>query len=184
MKKKKAGIERPYTLHEFAWKVEELAKDANIEYFDRLDYFSGGSLDDDKKMLTDSIDVISITDFGSSEGIYSGFYLRGGYFEGNVRFAMAKTLEQSKEDYVRMSVMAAKICLLARDYIYDNQEEFNWSGFNLYEDDCSDVKKWFLWSENKERALANLAEQKKAHPERKYFYRDNYTREMFEYKTE
>lgn len=125
--------------------------------------------------------MISITDFGGSEGIYSGFYLRGGYFDGNVRFAVAKTLGQSKEDYIRMSVLAAKICLLARDYLRNHSEEFNWSGFNLYEDDSTNAEDWFLWSGSKERAIMNLAERQKMHPDRKYFYRDNATREMYEY---
>lgn len=180
---KKAGIERPYTLKEFTWKVEELVKDANIEYFDRLEYFLADILKGGTELTTESVDVISITDFGGSEGIYTSFYLRGGYF-GNVRFAVAKTLDQSKEDYIKMSVMAAKICLLARDYLRNHSEEFNWSGFNLYEDDSTNAEDWFLWSGSKERALMNLAERQKMHPDRKYFYRDNRTRKMFEYKTE
>lgn len=124
MNTKKAGVERPYTYSEFLRIVEELAKEQNIEFLDHLDYFIVSILDKDKTIVNRDDDVISITTYGVSEGIYSDFYFR--YNGKDTHFATAKTLFEGKEAFVQMNVMAAKICLVARDYIISHGEEFHW----------------------------------------------------------
>lgn len=127
MDNKKAGIERPYTFSEFLNIIEAAAKDKKLDYIDNLDYFNCS--DRQEHIETDDFDVRSDTHFGGSEGIYTSFTINTGT---DIKcLAVMKTLGESDEDYIKMHVLAANICLLIKDYVRKHEDEFNWTGYNV-----------------------------------------------------
>lgn len=132
MEKKLAGTERPYTWHEFLSIIRSIMEQQNVVMHDHLDYF-----DADWECAYKPIDlsvwdwhVVSETDFGGSEGIYSGFYVR---MQGEPlrRIATAKTLKEGDDAYVAMHEFAARVCLAIRHYVSDHEDEFNWTGYDV-----------------------------------------------------
>ena len=138
-KNKVAGKERPYTFYEFQQIIMKLCKEQNVPCIDDIDYFSAkgswvSNIEPQSFVNDYDIDVVSETTFGSCEGIYSHFYIwmRGKEFD----FAVAKNLSSTDETFLNMSIFAAKFCLLARNYTWEHEQEFNWSGYDVgYEDE-------------------------------------------------
>jgi len=171
MKKKTAGLERPWTFREFQNLVEKIAKENEVEGFEILEYFDSSALQRDEEILSIEFDCISKTDFGGSEGIYSGFYFRENGEEK--RFAVAKTLYNTDEAYIKMSLFAAKICLTVRKYVSEHEDEFTWKGFNVgYEKDGKEICVWYCG--RIENAQRNANELKKSYGNA--WIRDNSTR--------
>lgn len=176
MKNRKAGTERPYTFSEFFTIVTNIAKERKIDFLDKLDYIDGHSWEEPDE-ITERFAITSVTTFGGSEGIYSDFILYNDYYNNGIHFATAKTLYESGEAFVRMSTMAANICMIAREYISTHQEEFNWSGFEVYINE----NPWLICP-CKESAITHAKEFAKEHPDAKVRVRDNSTRKDVEYK--
>lgn len=76
----------------------------------KLDYFSG--YDEIEPKPYD--DYYAITTFGGSEGIYTSFYVQREADGSEERIAVAKTLSESDEAYLKMHELAAKVCLELR----------------------------------------------------------------------
>lgn len=131
-KNKQAGTERPYTWYEFLKIVRNIVEEYNVVMHDELDYFDTDYEQRDKPIDLGVWDwhIISETDFGGSEGVYTDFYVS---VEGGERRHVftAKTLKESPNDYVQMHEFAARVCLIIRDYVQKHQEEFNWSGYDV-----------------------------------------------------
>ena len=165
------GKLRPYTFHEFLSLVENIAKEQNVPCINELDYFyAEGNWFSEQKFVDDyDLDVLSETHFGGSEGIYTRFYL---WMHGKkIDFACAKNLGESEEDFINMHIFAAKVCLIARKYTWEHQEDFNWSGYDVgYEKDGKFVVR--VICESIERAKLNAEEFKRQGYE-KVIIRDN-----------
>lgn len=170
MKTRKAGSERPYTASEFLDIIKEIAEEKKVEYLDQLDYIISGSYSG-TEIKTNEFTVQSITDFGCNEGIYSDFFLKYGYEK--IQIFTAKTLRESSEDYVKMHILAANICLIAKEYLRTHQDEFNWTGFDIF---YLKEDKWIptYWCSTKERATAKAKEMFKDN--KGILVRDNETR--------
>ncbi len=131
-KKKKAGVERPYTWYEFLSIIRNIVEEQKVIYHDQLDYFSC-SLGEGNKPIDLSVwdwHIVSETDFGGCEGIYTDFYTRTEDGKRRPVF-VAKTLYDSDDAYIAMHEFAALVCLIIRRYIMEHEEEFNWSGYDV-----------------------------------------------------
>lgn len=131
-KNKQAGTERPYTWYEFISIIRNIVEEQNVKYHDQLDYFDTDWHWADKPIDLSVWDwhVVSETDFGGCEGVYSDFYVR---MDGEPRrhIATAKTLSEGDEAYVAMHEFAARVCLAIRHYVSEHQDEFNWTGYDV-----------------------------------------------------
>lgn len=173
MSKKKPGTERPYTFSEFLSIVEKLAAGNGVEFIEQLDYFLASERE--AKIVRDDCTITSVTRYGGSEGIYSGFTIKQGGEEQ--RLFTAKTLWESDEAFVKMHVFAANIVLIADRYIKEHGEEFNWSGYDVgYTNDKGAMVPYF-WCATKEQATARAAEVKEKGLAA--YIRDNETRKCF-----
>lgn len=173
------GTERPFSFHEFLDEVKNIANEQGVKCLDRLDYFDVLCLDGKKTLDFSDFSIVSKTTFGGCEGIYSDFYIvRDGKEE---RFATAKTLEESDDAFVDMSVMAARVCLVANNYVRRNEELFNWSGFDvtISKDGVTSPCGW--WCASLEKAKARAAEERRRCPGAKVSIRDNSTRAILEF---
>ena len=130
-KKKRPGIERPFTFEELCSLAEKEAKSQSIPYFDELDYFS--PLNDDNEIITIDFDILCRVHRGGNEGIYAYFYFR--FSDGKeLNFAVAKTLGGQDSDYISMHTLAGHICLIIEKYIEEHLCEFSWCKY-------TDIKK-------------------------------------------
>ena len=131
-KKKQAGTECPYTWWEFLKIIRNIVEQQKIVMHDNLDYFDANSHWENKPIDLGVLDwcLTSQTDFGGSEGVYSDFYVRIDN-EPRRHVFTAKTLDGSKDAYVKMHEFAARVCLIARDYVDKHQDEFNWTGYDV-----------------------------------------------------
>lgn len=133
MKKiKQAGTERPYTWWEFMRIIKAILKKKEVVMHDKLDYFN---VDFRNGIMPIDLGVwdwrlASKTDFGGSEGVYSDFYVNAENGESRHVFT-AKTLNDSREAYVKMHEFAANVCLIVRDYVQEHEDQFNWSGYDV-----------------------------------------------------
>lgn len=173
MNTQKPGSDRPYTYNEFLSIVKKIAEEKKLDYLDRIDYLLAS--EKEEQMTSDDIDFRSDTHYGSNEGIYTDFHIACGKNRRHV--FTAKTLGDSDEDYIKMHILAANICLIASDYIKKHNDEFNWTGFDVsYIKDGKTVPCW--WCGKKENAIAKAEELKaKGH---KTIIRDNATRKIIE----
>ena len=130
--RKQAGTERPYTWYEFLSVIRNIVEEQKIVMHDELDYFDADRYWNDKPIDVSVWDwsIVSETDFGGCEGIYTDFYLR---IEGEPRrhIATAKSLRDADEDYVKMHEFAARVCLAIRHYVDGHEDEFNWTGYDV-----------------------------------------------------
>lgn len=138
--KKQAGTERPYTWYEFLSIIRNIVEEQKIVMHDELDYFNANWEQQDKPIDIGVWDwhLTTKTDFGGSEGVYTDFYAHVDYNDVRHVFT-AKTLDGSREAYVKMHEFAARVCLVVRDYVQEHEEEFNWTGYDVgyYKDgDC------------------------------------------------
>lgn len=157
--KKQAGTERPYTWYEFLKIIRGIVEEQKIVMHDQLDYF-----DTDWQQSNKPIDLCvwdwwltSCTDFGGSEGVYSDFSVR---IDSERRHVFtAKTLDGSREAYVKMHEFAARVCLVVRDYVKEHEDEFNWTGFDVgYYKDGERVT--YMLAHNHENAMKYALELK------------------------
>lgn len=129
--KKQAGTERPYTWDEFFDVIRGIVRE-QVPYWNELDYFNVNHHWTDKPIDLGVWDwnIISETDFGGSEGVYSDFYVR---MEGEPRrhIATAKTLREGDDAYISMHEFAARVCLTVRRYVQEHEDEFNWTGYDV-----------------------------------------------------
>ncbi len=169
--KKQAGTERPYTWYEFLKIIRNIAEEQKIVMHDELDYFDADFELSDKPIDLGVWDwwLTSKTDFGGNEGVYSDFYAS---IEGGERRHLftAKTLDGSREAYVKMHEFAARVCLIVRDYVEKHDDEFNWSGYDVgYWKD--DKRVTYMLSHKRDNAL-KYAHELKSKGERAWI-RDN-----------
>ena len=130
-KKKRPGIERPFTFEELCSLAEKEAKSQSIPYFDELDYFS--PLNNDYEITTIDFDTLCRVHRGGNEGIYAYFYFR--FSDGKeLNFAVAKTLGGQDSDYISMHTLAGHICLIIDKYNDEHLCEFSWCKY-------TDIKK-------------------------------------------
>ena len=122
-KKKRPGIERPFTFKELYSLVEKEAKSKGTPYFDELDYFS--PLNDDHEITTIDFNMLCRVHKGSNEGIYAFFYFRLSDGE-ELDFAVAKTLGGQDSDYISMHTLAGHVCLIIEKYVEEHLGEFMW----------------------------------------------------------
>ena len=157
-KKKQAGAERPYTFREFIRMVEGIAKENGVPYLNELDYLLGES-DEPKNVMNDPYaEITSLTHWGGSEGIYTGFYIRQ-YCSEDIHIATAKTLGEKDEDYIAMHTLAGHLCAIANRYIREHSDEFNWSGYDVDFTDTEGLKGGYCLM-NYERAWQKALELK------------------------
>lgn len=155
-----AGTERPYTWWEFLKIIRNIAEEQKIVMHDELDYFDTGYEQSDKPIDLGVWDwwLVSQTDFGGNEGVYSDFYVR---IDGGERRHVftAKTLDGSRDAYVKMHEFAARVCLIVRDYVEEHEDEFNWSDYDVgYWKDGKRVT--YMLSHKRENALNYAGELK------------------------
>lgn len=172
MKKKIAGIERPYTFYEFFKIIEKIAKENNVPCINDLEYFSTYDYDG-KTMNEDDVLFTSETNYGGCEGIYTVFYLNG---KEKVKFATAKNLSSNDDTYVNMHIFAAKVCLIANNYVWsDHSIEFNWTGYDVgYKKDGKIVYAWCCGKLENAKAKANEMREENY----EVYIRDNATRKI------
>lgn len=180
-KKKIAGIDRPYTSIDLGKIIAKYIEEGNWENKACLDYYSTWDINE-TEIVSEAFDSFSITTFGSSEGIYTDFYIE---YQGKekIRLLTAKTLGTTKEYYVNMHEMAADVDYKFDEFIRKNLDKFLWSGYRLYyvgkdgeEHDSN------LICGSMERVAYNANEFLKEYGATKVFYVDNYTRKKHEYK--
>lgn len=87
-----------------------------------VDYFSPDPYFWDVDTLTDcEFDVVAMTTFGGSEGIYCDIQILGTYTHGGARqmlhFATIKTLGTQREDYLKISCLGNLFCYYAMDFV-------------------------------------------------------------------
>ena len=172
MSSRKAGLERPYTAEEFLRIVRNIAEEKKLDYIDQLDYLLA---EHDCKMTTDDADFRSDTHFGGCEGIYTVIKL---VIDGRtISLFTAKTLGESQEDYIKMHVLAANLCLIARRYVDEHDDEFNWTGFDVYYVRDGKINP-YMWCGKKENALSHA----RTLSDKGYdaIVRDNATREIIQ----
>ena len=178
-KKKVAGLERPYSPRKLGELLCDYIVQGGFEESANLDYFSP-SYDDETEIKKESFDIFSITKFGSSEGIYTSFYIEY-YGEKRISLMTAKTLGSSKDDYVNMQMMAANVCYSFYKFVDRNIDCFIWYGYDIsYK--LGDKEYGYCWSYSIERVEANAREILKKYPKAKVFYVDCYTRKKCECK--
>ncbi len=183
MAKKIAGKERPYDYYEFKCIVEKFAREASVPCIDELDYFDSCKdydATEDKVIDRDDYEIFSQTRYGSSEGIYSDFYLS--YGDTKKRVMVAKNLSRDDVTFVKMHIFAAQIVLIAKMYIENNKDEFNWRGFDVsyLKDDGKTIP--YMWCGKIENTNKYVQELLTKHDDvEKVFVRDNATRKVTEY---
>ena len=178
-KKKVAGIERPYSPRKLGELLCDYIVQGGFEESAKLDYFSPSD-DDETEIKKETFDVFSITEFGSNEGIYTSFYIDYPG-EKRIRLMCAKTLGESKEDYVNMHMMAANVCYSFYKFVDRNIDCFIWYGYDISYT-IGDKEHSYCWSYSIERVEANAREILKKYPKAKVFYVDCYTRKKCECK--
>lgn len=177
-KKKRPGIERPFTFAELCSLVEKEAKNKGIPYFDELDYFS--PLNEDKQVTTNIFDILCRVHKGSNEGIYAFFYFR--FSDGKeLDFAVAKTLGEQDRDYISMHTLAGHICLIIGKYIEEHLYEFTWCKYNvILVKDGIPYRGYCYCTEKRAYGLAEEAKRKE--PDVKVLIRNNEAKKLIEYK--
>ncbi len=175
--KKQAGVERPYTWYEFLKIIQGLLKEQNVKCHDQLDYFSADWKEQNKPIELGLWDwwIVTETDFGGSEGVYTDFYVR---IDNERRHVFtAKNLGGGKDDYIGMHEFAARTCLIIRDYVQQHEDEFNWTGYDVgYWEDGE--RKTYMLAHKQENAMKYALELKANG--RQAWIRDNVTREYQE----
>lgn len=175
-KKKTAGTERPYTVHEFVRKIEQIAKEQGVEYLDQIDYLISASLEREREITNPYADLTMHVAYGGCEGIYADVMLRT---EGKEQELLtAKTLGERQEDFVAISAMAARLCCIGKQYIHDHDDEFRWEGYEVtfYEGDRACGGYALVGEEHiDELAMRGINEGFRA------VIRDNVTRKEWEY---
>lgn len=178
MKKKIAGLERPYTFSEFQRKMENMAKEQNFPCMSELDYFIVGFSEREQELDDWDIYFYSTTKHGGCEGIYTDFFIRRNGKE--IEFATAKTLSEDDNSFINMHVFAAKFVILANNYVENHEDEFNWRGFDVkLRKNERPYGGWWCPTEEKAKQKADeiLSEEKDV----KIIIRDNRTRKVTEY---
>ena len=128
-KNKQVGTERPWTPREFMRMIENEANEQKVPYLDHLDYVLGEH--DEHIMAPHNYpEITSLTHWGGSEGIYTGFYIRN-YDGEDVQIGTMKTLGGSDYDYIAMHTLAGYMCVIANRYIDSHQDEFQWYGYDV-----------------------------------------------------
>lgn len=127
MKNLTPGKDRPFTMEEFGAKIAKLAEEQKLNYFDRLDY----CIPDGKEqpMNTPWISFRHKTDFGGCEGVYADLYVV--IDEKEFHFLTAKTLNEGAEAYVEMNTLAARLIVIAREFVRSNWDVLAWKGYDL-----------------------------------------------------
>ncbi|MDD6017067.1 MAG: hypothetical protein PUC18_12485 [Prevotellaceae bacterium] len=171
-KKKQAGTERPYTWYEFFRIIRNIVEEEQVVMHDELDYFDTDNHWSDKPIDLSYWDwwVVSETQFGGNEGVYTDFYMR---LEGEPRrhIATAKTLNEGDKAYVNMHEFGARVCLAINKYVREHEDEFNWSGYDVgYWQDGKRVT--FMLAHKYENAL-KYARDYKARNDEPWWVRDN-----------
>lgn len=154
-KKKVSGVERPYSPRKLGELLCDYIVQGGFEESAKLDYFSP-SYDDETEIKKETFEIYSITDFGSNEGIYTSFYIEYPG-EKRIRLMCAKTLGESKEDYVNMHMMAANVCYSFYKFVDRNIDCFIWYGYDISYT-IGDKEHCYCWSYSIERVEANARE--------------------------
>lgn len=177
-KKLQAGTERPYTWDELRRVIEDICKEQGIVMYDKLDYFTTSIYQDDKDEPIEDIEwnIVSETDFGGSEGIYTDFCVWKNGKRNHVW--TAKTLYDGKDDYVKMHEFGARVCLAVMDYVDSHGDEFNWRGYDVGYYDNGE-RKPYIWTADANRAMAYAKEAMATYG--KAYIRDNKTRKYEEF---
>lgn len=177
-KKKRPGIERPFTFEELFTLVEKEAKSQSIPYFDELDYFS--PLNEDNEITTISFDTLCRVHRGGNEGMYAYFYFR--FYDGKeLDFAVAKTLGEQDSDYISMHTLAGHICLIIEKYIEEHYYAFSWCRYNviIVKDEILQGGYCYLTEKG---AYERAEEVKSKDPSVTVLIRDNEAKKLIEYK--
>lgn len=178
MKKKIAGIERPYSPRSLGELLCDYLLQGGFDQSACLDYFSPSD-DDVTEIKREDFNMFSITSFGSNEGIYTSFYIEY-YGEKRIRLMVAKTLGTSKEYYVNMHLMAANICYSFNKFVDRNLDRFMWYGYDIsYVVGGKEVN--YCWIPNMDRVDFNAEIIRKKFPKARVYYVDCYTREKHKY---
>lgn len=162
---------KPYTHNEFLSLITAIVKERNLDYFDQLDYIIAS--DRENTLTSEEISLRSDTHWGSCEGVYTSFFIRTR--KGDTNIFTAKTLGESNDDYIKMHILAANICLIADEYVRDHGEEFNWEGYDVSSVKDGQVRRE-MWCHEKDNALG-YAEALKNNGYG-YQIRDNRTRKI------
>lgn len=179
-KKKVAGLESPYSPRKLGELLCDYIVQGGFENSAKLDYFSP-SYDDETEIKKETFEIYSITDFGSNEGIYTSFYIEYPG-EKRIRLMCAKTLGESKEDYVNMHIMGANICYSFTKFVNRNLDSFIWYGYYVYYE-VDGKEKRYCWCHSIESVYNNADDILQKHPDAKVFYMDCQTRkkEMYNF---
>lgn len=177
-KKKRLGIERPFTFVELCSLVEKEVKTKGIPYYDELDYFS--PLNEDKQITTNIFDILCRVHKGSNEGIYAFFYFR--FSDGEeLNFAVAKTLGGQDIDYILMHNLSGHICLIIEKYIEEHIYAFVWERYSVIL--LKDEKPYASYSYLHRKKAYEIAEEVKSKdPSVTVLIRDNKAKKLIEYK--
>lgn len=179
IKKKIAGVERPYTTEDLGRILYDFIKDEDWENKACLDYYIPEH-NDVKEILKSNFHIYSITDFGFCEGIYTDFYLEDYDKKERLHLLTAKTLHESEEAFVKMHEMAAYICFKLRLFVEDNQDNFVWVGFDVsYVKSDEEIP--YCWCDSMERVVDVANELHNRHGIEKIYYEEKSTRQKFEY---
>ena len=177
-KKKRPGIERPFTFGELCSLVEKEAKSQSIPYFGHLDYFS--PLNNDYEIATIDFDVLCRVHRGGNEGIYAYFNFRFG--DGKeLNFAVAKTLGEQDSDYISMHTLAGHVCLIIEKYIEKHLYEFSWCKYNVIILKDEIPQRGYCYC-TEEIAYELAEEAKRKEPDVKVLIRNNEAKKLIEYK--
>lgn len=98
--------------------IRELRRTHDYETAYQLDYFSGSPGADIYPLPND--DFYAITTFGCNEGIYTEFFVAREASPKRLRIAIAKTLDESDEAFIKMHELGGKVALELRKLSIEN----------------------------------------------------------------
>lgn len=178
-KQKIAGVDRPYTPTDLGGIIDGFIEEGDWDNKACLDYHIPEH-HDERELTSEDFEIFSITTFGTTEGIYTDFYIKY-YGKEKISLLTAKTLHESEEAYIKMHEMAAHICYKFNKFVDANIANFFWSGFSLsfIDEDGKECDHLICGSMESVAFHGNELLKKGA---LRVFYVDNYSRKKYEYK--
>lgn len=131
---------KPYTAGEL---FDEIIKQVGTPEWVEYAIACNHSYDEASKILLkyDEFDVLTSTQYGGSEGVYTDVLIKGNY-EGPdgdyddtpIRIGTIKTLGEGSEAVRKMYSFAADVYIAATAFVNKNCDDFRWKGYKMTPD--------------------------------------------------
>lgn len=153
---------KPYTAAELFEKViEQVGTPEWVEYALACNH----SYDEASKILLkyDEFDVLTSTQYGGSEGVYTDVLIKGNYEgpdsdydENLIRIGTIKTLGEGPEAVRNMYAFAAEVYIAATDYVNKHHDDFIWKGYKMTPDPNESISIYYGSEESMARRIDKL----------------------------